>query len=300
MYISLIMDQVMNNNDLRGVIFENLRKKPEPLAGFAEYHSDFPENPKLGDVIETINHNKIFMVYCGMNGEYISNSNKSKYPYGNLVIPIEVTQYIINAVEYYKNIINEIPNFNIELRWDDIFITHKFGDLPNNWEYSLDVDRNILSIIFDKRRNIYAEFIVDIHNTEDIFNFYKGAFLKQTRIYMYFQKEGKKLRISLSNQLDDDQYNFFEFYVKKYSYEYDSALIVKKWFDDTEIKNNYTYLPINWRPYFIRAVNNPNDNYFCIEYKGPLYNRMEVLNILKKRFDYMFEKTSNKIDYILF
>ena len=43
MYISLIMDQVMNNNDLRGVIFENLRKKPEPLAGFAEYHSDFPE-----------------------------------------------------------------------------------------------------------------------------------------------------------------------------------------------------------------------------------------------------------------
>jgi len=293
------MIRVMNNNDLRGVIFENLRKKPEPLAGFAEYHSDFPENPKLGDIIETINHNKIFMVYCGKNGKYISNSNKSKYPYGNLVIPIEVTQYIINAVEYYKNIINEIPNFNIELRWDDKFIIDKFGDLPNNWEYSLDVDRNILNIIFDKRMNIYADFIVNYHNINDIKDFYNGAIEKQTRIYMYFQKEEGNVRVSLSNQLDDDPYNFFEFYVKKYKYDYSSTLIVKKWFDDTEIKVISTFLPNNWRTYFIRSINNNRDNYFCIEYKGPLSNRMEVLEILKKRFDNLYE-LSNKMDNILF
>ena len=115
---------------------------------------------------------------------------------------------------------------------------------------------------------------------------------------MYFQKEKNNLRISLSNQLDDDPYNFYEFYVKKYSYDYHyyySASIVKKWFDDTEIKNISTFLPKNWRTYFIRAVNNPNDNYFCVEYKGPLSNRKEVLDILKKRFDYLFELSSHKL-----
>ena len=291
------MDQVFNNDDLRREIWNYLRKRPYPLTGYAKYYEDIPDNPKLGDILETIKNNNIFIVFYGKNNKFVNNPgrrNNDPYPFEYLIIPIKITQYISNAVEYYQEITNDISNIIIELRWDDSYIINNYGELPIYWSYAINIDKNKLEIVFDSRRNIIAEFNINYHTRQDIIDFYNGALKKQTKIYMYFQYEGNIVRISLSNQLDDDPYNFFEFYVKKYTYNKRSLSIVNTWYNDTKIDSVSTYLPNTWRSYFIRGINNPYDNYFCIEYKGPLDNRQEVLQKLKKRFDKLGEMTNNE------
>ena len=110
------MEKVIHNDDLRREIWLYLRKRPEPLDGHAEYYDEVPDNPKLGDIIETTKHNKIFMVYYGKDNQFISNPGRrdnEHYPHEYLIIPIKITQYISNAVEYYQEIWDKMSNIII-------------------------------------------------------------------------------------------------------------------------------------------------------------------------------------------
>jgi len=270
------MNKVMENIDLRKEIWSFLRKKPKPLEGSAEYYEGMPDNPKLGDIIE----NNTSIVYCGKNSELIVGNNQNEY----LIIPLEITQYISNAIEYYDAITYENPNIIIYLRWDDKYIIDKFGELPMFWNYSFRVDEDILEVDFGEI-NIMEQFNVNIHTKKDIIDFYNGCKKKQSKLYFYFSYEDNVVRISFSNQLDIPAYHFYEFYIKKYNYPYHNTAIVTKWFNNVKLNEISTYLPNTWRSSFIRGVNKKNDNFFCFQFKGPLCERQTVLQLLKNKCD---------------
>jgi hypothetical protein len=96
----------------------------------------------FGDIIIS-SYCKFFDSYIiGRNGELIKNPDNSKNGY--LSIPIEITQYMDDATEYYENI-----DYNdIDLRYNDGFILRNIGKLPKSYKINYTPDINLITIIF--------------------------------------------------------------------------------------------------------------------------------------------------------
>tara|TARA_B100000886_G_scaffold332689_1_gene285706 strand:+ start:237 stop:503 length:267 start_codon:yes stop_codon:yes gene_type:complete len=82
--------------------------------------------------------------------------------------------------------------------------------------------------------------------------------------------------MSLSNYKNEYDYDFFEFFVNKKFYNNDKIL---KWASQV-LKNNN--IPVYWDITLITYLKNPL--YICIEIKGPLSERADLL--AKIKYDY--------------
>lgn len=168
------MENVIENKDLRKVIWSYLRKKPEPLKQFATFYEKIPKFPKLGDIIEIFENNTYNYYSYDINKNLVKQLEyeiNRYYPNIMIVIPYKITQHISNAVEYYENFNGYIANIVIYLRWDDKFIVSNIGNLPMFWKYSLIVDYEILEVEYSDINKIH-KFDINIVTKKDIMDFY--------------------------------------------------------------------------------------------------------------------------------
>ena len=113
---------------------------------------------------------------------------------------------------------------------------------------------------------------------QDIFNYYykKIKCKKKTTFYIHLSKDKLVTKMSLSNYKNEYDYDFFEFFVNKKFYNNDKIL---KWASQV-LKNNN--IPVYWDITLITYFKNPL--YICIEIKGPLSERADLL--AKIKYDY--------------
>ena len=284
------MFSVMNNDDIRKKIWSYLRNKPKPLnykcnIFFFEKDEQIinkcKSDLKFGDIYKNTDKSKIFIFNNLNKFQQISNTNKN-----DLLIPISVTKDIINSVDFFvENLYGALDynsyNIVIQLRSDDLFIKNKFGNLPDYWQYSFVFKNNIGDNIYYLRIKfnnlLEKDFLYNEHSKQDIFNYYKKSKLKKNKFYIHLSKDELVTKMSLSNYKNEYDYNFFEFFVNKKSYNNDKIL---KWTSQL-LKNNN--IPIYWDISLITYFKNPF--YVCIEFKGPLSERADLLTKIKYDYD---------------
>ena len=268
----------MNNNDIRKNIWSYLRYIPEPLNTTAKIIYKKDDNPLFGDIyLDEIN--KVFYIYNKKN-KFIKISNDT-----NIIIPIEVTQYIINSTDYFSNMLfNE--NLIINLRNDDTFIINNFGDLPDYWDYSFVNTNNLNYLRVAFNSFIIKDFLYYKYSKEDIFTYYNKSMMKRTKFYLHISKDDLLNKMSISNYENEYNYNFFEFYVNKVYYD---KTIIINWID--KILNS-DIIPIYWDIKLIKFFSYPM--YICIEFKGPLCERSELIKKIKYEYNILENLNSKR------
>ena len=269
----------MNNEDIRKEIWSYLRTKPIPLkykCRIFYFHKDkeiINNDYKFGDIYINVDESKIFIFNNLNKFQQISNSNKDE-----LLIPISITKDIINSVEFFEELFDSNYDITIQLRNDDIFIQNNFRDLPDYWKYSFvnKMRDNIYYLIIKFNNFLEKDFLINRDTREDIFKYFNKSSKKQTKFYIHISKDENITKMSLSNYEDEYDCNFFEFYVNKLSYD---KYILLPWVSNI-LKNHN--IPVYWDISLIKFFNDPM--YVCIEFKGPLSDRSELLTKIK--YDY--------------
>lgn len=134
---------------------------------------------KFGDVINFGDYRWTFCYIVGKDNVLIKNPDFSGAGY--LSIPLEITQYLSDAVSKYSKL--EVSD--IELSVNDVFLTNWFGPLPEvfkefkfRWSYTVEC----LDITFPN--NVSKEFFCPLvqypypqttHTLEDVLSFYEAV-----------------------------------------------------------------------------------------------------------------------------
>jgi hypothetical protein len=129
----------------------------------------------FGDVIELYHHKGAPTHIIGKEGNLVRNPDYSGAGY--FTVPYEITQYLDNATEKYKNICYR----DIDLRHDDKFLIKNVGKIPKSWNFKFTyTDENELIINFPN--NTHHIFNLKDLTLYKIKNFYDESFEEQTII----------------------------------------------------------------------------------------------------------------------
>lgn len=259
----------MNSDDTRGLIWSYLKDVPEPLSYKAKIMFNAEENFNFGDLYQNEDTSSLYIFNKLMKFENILFGKE-------ILVPISITKDIINAVEFFEELIY-YENLSIELRNDDLFIKTYFGNLPFEWKYKYINYNSVpaLNIYFNdvNREKIFE---AGIRNYDDIKLCHNNYKLKQTRFYIHLTIEDGISKLALSNYKNIYDQNYFEFYNSKDIIKNHTIL---SWANNL-IKDSK--LPIYWESTLIKYYDDPT--YVLIEITGPLYERQNILSIIKREF----------------
>ena len=137
----------------------------------------------FGDLISFSSYRDTATIIIGKNGKLIKNPDYSGSGY--LTIPYEITQYLNDATNKYKN--HEVNC--IDLRHDDKFIKDNIGEIPQSWNFKFTKIDEMIHVKFPNEKvndfNIYT-------TSEDIYNFYIGSQKEQANVKFSYSLNGRK------------------------------------------------------------------------------------------------------------
>ncbi len=220
------------------------------LTNISELKKKFPQETmsyNFGDLIALSQYRDSKTYIITKNGNLIENpmDNRSGY----LTIPYEITQYLDNATEKYKN----VDVSELYLRHDDKFIISKIGIVDPKWrfEYVLRND-GYLSIKFPN--NIYQEFNLDnAMSAEYIYNFYLNTLKKKTKFILKYKLENKK----------------YDEFIDKYG----------------DVFKKQDVHQLYWNAEFGSSGGGYKSQHGIMKYSGPSEYKKDVINLLERFYD---------------
>lgn len=125
-------------------------------------------------------------IIIGKNGKLIHNPDFGGSGY--LTIPYEITQYLTDATNKYKDIDFEY----MDLRYDDKYIKKHIGIINKEWNFKFTLYQLEDTISIEYPNGIVHDFDVSDVSVEDIYNFYIGSQMQQSKIHFNYSLKGNK------------------------------------------------------------------------------------------------------------
>ena len=229
-----IIEDELENSDR----FKNIKDLDDYLKikGVTKYN--------FGDLISFSSYRDTGTIIIGKNGKLIANPDYSGSGY--LTIPYEITQYLNDATNKYKNL--EVNC--IDLRYDDKFLKDNFGEISQSWNFKFTrIEENTISVEFPNGK--INHFNTDT-SAQEIYNFYLGSQKEQATIKLYYSINGEK-------------YHEFK---NKYGYN--------------TVPSN---LPKTWSVEYGSSGGGSGHKHGNIIFKGPFDELTNILDILSQYYD---------------
>ena len=181
----------------------------------------------------------------GKNGKLVHNPDFGGSGY--LTIPYEITQYLTDATNKFKNIDFEY----IDLRYDDEYIKKNIGIVNKDWNFKFTFYKLDQTISIEYPNGIVNDYDVNDVNLDDIYNFYLGSKLQQSKIHFSYFLKGDK----------------YDEFISKYG------------------KNLLPEIPSTWAVEFGGSGGGYKEMYGDIYIKGPIENLTMILDKLNLYYD---------------
>lgn len=236
---SILAEYIIYENISNTTRFKNINDLKEyfKIKGITKYN--------FGDLLSFDQYRDIDTKIIGKNGVLVSNPDYSGSGY--LTIPFEITQYLDDATNKYK----DIDVSCIDLRHDDKFIKENIGEIPKSWNFKFTkTDDDIISVEFPNRR--VNDFEIGSTNAQDIYDFYLGSQKEQATIKLYYSIKGEK----------------YKEFRDKYGY---------KTVPDNLLKT--------WSVEYGSGGGGSNSTYGNLKFKGPFDEISKILDILNQYYD---------------
>ena len=151
------------------------------ISDLKEYLKDKKINSyNYGDLVSFSTYRDTRTMFIGKNGKLVRNPDYTGAGY--LTIPYEITQYLKNATNKYK----DIDYTYIDLRHDDDLLEHKISkNLNPEYKYFYDPCEEIIFVNYPN--NAQGEFDLNSTSLEDIEAFYEGSKKEQSHIKVFYE-----------------------------------------------------------------------------------------------------------------
>lgn len=169
----IIYDNINDTKNFRNI---NDLKEYFKIKGITKYN--------FGDLLSFNEYRDTDTMIIGKNGKLVRNPDYSGSGY--LTIPYEITQYLNDATNKYKDV--EVNC--IDLRHDDKFIKENIGEVPDSWNFKFTkTDDDIISVEFPNGR--VNDFQIKT-TPQEIYSFYVGSQKEQASIKLSYSIKGNK------------------------------------------------------------------------------------------------------------
>lgn len=230
----VVYDYINNTKRFKNI---NDLKEYFKIKGITKYN--------FGDLLSFNEYRDTDTMIIGKNGKLVRNPDYSDSGY--LTIPYEITQYLNDATNKYRDV--EVNC--IDLRHDDKFIKDNIGKVSEFWNFKFTkTDDDIISVEFPNGR--VNDFEISSTNAQDIYDFYVGSQKEQAAIKLYYSIKGKR----------------YKEFRSKYDYKTVPDNMLKTW----SVEHG-------------SGGGGSDSTYGNITFKGPFDEITNVLNILNKYYE---------------
>lgn len=221
--------------------------------------SDHIKNYNFGDLVSFSEYRDTGTYIIGKDGKLVDNLDYSNSGY--LTIPYEITQYLDDAVNKYK----EVDPMYIDLRYDDKFIIENINTtsckIKKEWDWKLTLYSGYLLFVKFPNGNEH-DFDVSKTSAYKIKKWYEASEKEQSKLKVFFQVKGNK-------------YDKFKKYTEK---------------------NRHPKIPSTWSSFYSGGGGGYRNSYSNFTYQGPIDEEEKVIKSIEKYYngyDYSITKVTN-------